>query len=108
LSAEIKRNGQDHRKRNSLYNRHWGKNRGEYHEIKKQKRIPFKKTALETAYFLAIVNRALMELATRLEQVAKIADNFSFRYDPEKFKEIKEEALKTHYMNVYTALSDGL
>lgn len=63
---------------------------------------------METAYFLAIVNRALMELATRLEQVATSADNFSFRYDLEKFKEIKQEVLKTQYMNVYTVLLDGL
>jgi hypothetical protein len=63
---------------------------------------------LETVNFLAIVNRALMELATRLEQVAKSVDNSSFRYDLEKFKEIKQEALKTQCMNVYTTLSDGL
>jgi hypothetical protein len=49
-----------------------------------------------------------MELATRLEQVAKSVDNFSFRYDLEKFKGIKQEALKTQCMNVYTTLSDGL
>jgi hypothetical protein len=49
-----------------------------------------------------------MERATRLEQVAKSVYNFSFRYDLEKYSEIKQEALKTQYMNVYTALSDGL
>jgi len=63
---------------------------------------------LETAYFLAIVNRAVMELVTRLEQVAESAENFRFRYEIEKFKEIKQQTLKTQCMNVYAALSDGL
>jgi uncharacterized protein Yka (UPF0111/DUF47 family) len=49
-----------------------------------------------------------MELATRLEQVADSAENSSFRYEIKKFKEIKQETLKTQCMNVYTALSDGL
>ena len=49
-----------------------------------------------------------MELVTRLEQVAESAENFRFRYEIEKFKEIKQQTLKTQCMNVYAALSDGL
>jgi hypothetical protein len=77
------------------------------HPILHISRIRVKKTLLQTAYFLAIVNRVLMERATRLEKVATSVYNFSFRYDLEKYSEIKQEALKTRYMNVYTALSDG-
>ena len=105
MSSEIQRNGQDDHRKTAYTPDIGGGIRGDIQE--KKERIRFKKTVLETVYFLAIVNRALMELATRLEQVATGADNFSFRYDFEKFKYIKQEALKTQCMNVYTALSDG-
>jgi hypothetical protein len=82
-------------------------NSGEVHEKQKKKRIRFQTTALETAYFLVFVNRTFLAPATALEQVDESADNFSFRYDLEKFKETKQEEFKTQYMNVCTALSDG-
>jgi hypothetical protein len=50
---------------------------------------------LKLEYFLAIMDQAIMALATQFEQVDDYADRLSFLYDLNKLKETEEEDMKT-------------
>jgi hypothetical protein len=45
---------------------------------------------LTTEYFIVILLRVLMAIATGFKQVDENADNFSLVYDPKTLKEMKE------------------
>lgn len=61
----------------------------------------------ETQYFLVTVDWVLMALGEWFKQGDVYADNFrGFFYCLKKFKEMKEEHLKTQCMKRHTALLD--
>jgi hypothetical protein len=64
------------------------------------------KEVFGTDYFLVIVDQPLMAPTTQFKQVEEYASNFSFLHDVKRLKEMNDDDLKTHCMDLHIVLSD--
>ncbi len=81
--------------------------------IKRDKRKP-KDTDIspekkfETDYFLVIIDKALVSLNSRFQQMQDFQDKFGFLFNVAKLCVMTDEEMKDHCMKLSLALSDGL